>query len=275
MDAEADLVVTSVHKMGGAVEQSSVFHFQYDRVSPEALAQREDLLGTTSASSLVYATLDGWRRQMVEQGHELLDGAIRRAHRIRAAVADLPGLRPMGREIVEEGLAADLDPLKIVIDVRKLGLSGMQAVEWLRTHRHVDVGGSDSCRISASITHADDDETEEFLLGALRALVEHADSVERRPPVRLPEPSALELEQAMLPREAFFAPVEHVPAERAAGRIAAETISPYPPGVPVVAPGEVITGAVLDYLRSGAEHGVLIPDAADSSVRTVRVVARR
>ncbi|MFF9119348.1 hypothetical protein ACF09Y_27905 [Streptomyces massasporeus] len=210
----------------------------------------------------------------VEQGHELLDGAIRRAHRIRAAVADLPGLRPMGREIVEEGLAADLDPLKMVIDVRKLGMSGMQAVEWLRTHRHVDVGGSDSCRISASITHADDDETEEVLLGALRALVEHADSVERRPPVRLPEPSALELEQAMLPREAFFDPVEHVPAERAAGRIAAETISPYPPGVPVVAPGEVITEEVLDYLRSGADHGVLIPDAADSSVRTLRVVAR-
>ncbi|MFD8225930.1 aminotransferase class I/II-fold pyridoxal phosphate-dependent enzyme [Streptomyces massasporeus] len=274
MDAEADMVVTSVHKMGGAVEQSSVFHLQYDRVSPEALAQREDLLGTTSASSLVYATLDGWRRQMVEQGHELLDGAIRRAHRIRAAVADLPGLRPMGREIVEEGLAADLDPLKIVIDVRKLGLSGIQAVEWLRTHRHVDVGGSDSCRISASITYADDDETEEVLLDALRALVEHADTVERRPPVRLPEPSALELEQAMLPREAFFAPVEHVPAERAAGRIAAETISPYPPGVPVVAPGEVITDEVLDYLRSGADHGVLIPDAADSSVRTLRVVAR-
>ncbi|MEW2615598.1 hypothetical protein AB0937_36605 [Streptomyces sp. NPDC047880] len=138
----------------------------------------------------------------------------------------------------------------------------------------MDLGGSDSRRVSASVTHADDDETEEVLLGALRALVEHADSVERRSPVRLPEPSALELEQAMLPREAFFAPVEHVPAERAAGRIAAETISPYPPGVPVVAPGEVVTDAVLDYLRSGAEHGVLIPDAADASVQTLRVVAR-
>ncbi|OUD04406.1 aminotransferase class I/II-fold pyridoxal phosphate-dependent enzyme [Streptomyces swartbergensis] len=274
MDAEADLVVTSVHKMGGAVEQSSVFHLQHDRVSPEALKQREDLLGTTSASSLVYATLDGWRRQMVERGHELLEAAIRRAERIRAVVADLPGLRPMGPEVVEEGLTADLDPLKLVIDVRKLGISGMQAAEWLRTHRHVDVGGSDTCRISASITHADDDETETVLVDALAALVERADTIERRPPVHLPEPSALELEQAMLPREAFFAPVEHVPAERAAGRISAEMISPYPPGVPVVAPGEVVTDEVLDYLRSGVEHGVLIPDAADSSVRTLRVVAR-
>ncbi|UUU35892.1 ornithine decarboxylase [Streptomyces sp. CA-210063] len=274
MDAEADLVVTSVHKMGGAIEQSSVFHLQYDRVSPEVLKQREDLLGTTSASTLVYASLDGWRRQMVEQGHELLDAALHRAERIRTAAGDLPGLRPMGREVVEEGLAADFDPLKIVIDVRELGISGMQAAEWLRVERHVDVGGSDTCRISASITHADDDETEKILLDALNALVDGADSIERQSAVHLPEPSDLELEQAMVPREAFFAEVEHVPAERAAGRIAAEMISPYPPGVPAIAPGEVITDAVLDHLRSGAEHGVLIPDAADSSIRTLRVVAR-
>ncbi|MER7495109.1 ornithine decarboxylase [Streptomyces pharetrae] len=274
MDAEADLVVTSVHKMGGAIEQSSVFHLQYDRVASEVLKQREDLLGTTSASALVYATLDGWRRQMVEHGRELLDTALARARRIRAAADELPGLRVMGREIVDEGLAADLDPLKIVIDVRELGISGMQAAEWLRAHRHVDVGGSDSCRISASITHADDDETERLLIDALRSLVEKADTIERQPPVHLPEPSALELEQAMLPRDAFFAPVEHVPVERAVGRISAEMISPYPPGVPAIAPGEVITAEVLDYLRSGVEHGVLIPDAADSSVRTLRVVAR-
>ncbi len=274
MDAEADLVVTSVHKMGGAIEQSSVFHLQYDRVSPEVLKQREDLLGTTSASTLVYATLDGWRRQMVEHGHELLEGALHRALRIRSTLDDLPGLRPMGHEVVEEGFAASYDPLKLVIDVRELGITGMQAAEWLREHRHVDVGGSDSCRISASITHADDDETEKILLDALRALVDNADSLEKQSPVHRPAPSDLELEQAMVPREAFFAPVEHVPAERAAGRISAETISPYPPGVPAIAPGEVITEAVLDYLRSGVEHGVLIPDAADPSVKTLRVVAR-
>lgn len=78
----------------------------------------------------------------------------------------------------------------------------------------------------------------------------------------------------MLPRGAFFAEVEHVPAERAAGRVAAEMISPHPPGVPAVAPGEVITDEVLHHLRSGVEHGMLIPDAADPTVRTLRVVAR-
>ncbi|MFJ7147273.1 aminotransferase class I/II-fold pyridoxal phosphate-dependent enzyme [Streptomyces sp. NPDC100445] len=274
MDAGADVVVTSVHKMGGAIEQSSVFHLQGDRVSPDVLKQREDLLGTTSASSLVYASLDGWRRQMVEQGRELLGDARHRAERIRAQLRDMPGLRVMGGEIIEQGLAAEFDPLKIVVDVRELGISGMQAAEWLRAHRHVDVGGSDTCRISASITHADGDDTEKVLLEAVAALVEHADSIERRPAVHLPEPHELELEQALLPRDAFFGPAEQVPAEQAVGRIAAETISPYPPGVPVVAPGEVITAEVLDYLRSGIAHGFLVSDSADPSLETLRVTAR-
>ena len=276
MDADADVVVTSVHKMGGAIGQGSAFHLQHDRVSPEVLKQREDLLGTTSASSLIYATLDGWRRQMVEHGHDLLEAALRRAERVRATAADLPGLRPMGEEVVEEGLAADVDPLKILIDVRDLGISGTQAAEWLRAERHVDIGGSDTCRISASITHADDDDTEKILVDALRALADNSDTIERQPPVHLPASSELELEleQAVLPREAFFGSAEHVSAERAVGRIAAEMISPYPPGVPAVAPGEVITGAVVDYLRSGVAHGVLIPDAADPSLETFRVVVR-
>lgn len=274
MDADADLVLTSVHKMGGAIEQSSVFHLQHDRISPVVLKQREDLLGTTSASSLVYATLDGWRRQMVEQGHGLLDAALHRAERVRARLRELPGLRVMGGEIIEEGLAAEFDPLKIVVDVRDLGISGMQATEWLRTHCHIDMGGSDTCRITASITHSDDDETEKLLVESVRTLVERADTIERRPAVHLPPPGALELEQAVLPRDAFFGPAEQVPAERAVGRVAAETISPYPPGVPVVAPGEVITAEVVDYLRSGIAHGFLVSDSADSSLETLRVLAR-
>ncbi|MFF8931330.1 aminotransferase class I/II-fold pyridoxal phosphate-dependent enzyme [Streptomyces longwoodensis] len=274
MDADADLVVTSVHKMGGAIEQSSVFHLQGDRISPGVLKQREDLLGTTSSSSLVYATLDGWRRHMVQQGHGLLDAALQRAGRVRKAVTALPGLRLMGQEVVEEGLTAELDLLKITIDVRELGISGMQAAEWLRAHCHVDVGSSDTCRISAQITHADDDRTENLLVESLQRVVEEADSLEKRPAVRLPEPRALQLEQAMLPRDAFFASAEHVPADRAVGRVAAETISPYPPGVPVVAPGEVVTREVVDYLTSGVAAGMLIPDASDPTAETLRVTTR-
>src|SRR3954469_12662029 len=107
MDAGADLVVTSVHKMGGAIEQSSVFHLQGDLVDPSVLKQREDLLGTTSSSGLVFLTLDGWRRHMVQQGKDLLGVALARTERIRAAIAEMPGLSLMGREVVRPGGAFD------------------------------------------------------------------------------------------------------------------------------------------------------------------------
>src|SRR4051812_20356571 len=127
MNCDADLVVTSVHKMGGAIEQSSVFHLQGDRVDPSVLSQREDLLGTTSPSTLVYASLDGWRRQMVEHGRDLLDAALHRAERVRAALEDLPGLDLLGEEVIGTGGAFELDPLSISIDVSGLGISGYQA----------------------------------------------------------------------------------------------------------------------------------------------------
>ena len=273
MDAGADLVVTSVHKMGSAIEQSSCFHLQGDLVDPSVLKAREDLLGTTSSSSLVYATLDGWRRQMVEQGEELLQAALERAEQVRTDLAGCKGLSVLGREVVRPGGAADQDPLAITVDVRDLGISGYQAVEWLRAERNVDLGAGDTFRVNARLTHADDDDTQARLLSAMRALVDAAADIEPPLTVALPAPQRFELSTAMLPRDAFFGRVEQVPVQHAAGRIAAEMVSPYPPGVPVVAPGELLDADVLDYLVTGVQAGMLIPDAADPTLRTIRVVA--
>src|SRR3954449_11759516 len=259
MDAGADLVVTSVHKMGGAIEQSSVFHLQGDRVDPTVLKQREDLLATTSASSLVFATLDGWRRQMVEHGTELLGAAaalarsvrsqigptdgrwVALARFVRSQIAAMDGLELLGPELVEEGYAHEIDPLVITVDVRELGITGYQAAELARDRHHVDFGASDSCRITARMTHSDDASTAEALIGTLKALVEDAAGLESSGTVDYPSAEGLQLENVMSPREAFFAEVEQVPVEHAAGRISAEMVSPYPPGVPVLAPGELIS----------------------------------
>src|SRR4051794_24287455 len=251
MNADADLVVTSVHKMGGAVEQSSVFHLQHDRVDPKVLKQREDLLGTTSSSSIVYASLDGWRRYMVEQGEQLLGAALDLARRAREAVAEIDGLSVMGPDAVDEGYTFAYDPLVMPIDVRGLGLHGYQAAELCRERYHVDFAAADSCRIVARFTHADDEGTLGVLVDTLRKLVGDSAGVERPPAVDFPEPGALELESVMTPRDAFFARTEDVPVAEAAGRVVAEMVTPYPPGVPVLAPGERITGETLDYLRSG------------------------
>jgi arginine decarboxylase len=274
MDAGADVVVTSVHKMGSAIEQSSVFHLQGDLVDPQVLKAREDLLGTTSSSSLVYATLDGWRRQMVEQGRELLGTAIERAARVRSAVDEVDGLDLMGREVVRPGGAFDLDPLVLTIDVRGLGITGYQAGDWLRAACQVDIGSADACRISGRLTHGDDDETEQRLVEALRRLAAEHGRIETPPPVALPSPAALQPETVMLPRDAFFGEVEQVPIDQAVGRVAAEMVSPYPPGVPVLAPGELVDQGVVDYVTSGVAAGMLIPDAADPTMKTLRVVAR-
>jgi arginine/lysine/ornithine decarboxylase len=185
----------------------------------------------------------------------------------------MAGLSLMGREVVRPGGAFDLDPLVFTIDVRPLGISGYQAGDWLRAGCQVDIGSADACRISARLTHGDDDAAVDRLIDALRRLVAAAPSLERQAPVDLPAPRSLELDSVMLPRDAFFARVEQVPVAEAAGRIAAEMVSPYPPGVPVLAPGERISQDALDYLTSGVAAGMLIPDAADPEMQTVRVVA--
>ena len=275
MNANADVCVTSVHKAGSGFEQSSVFHLKGDRVDPVLLKQREDLLSTTSTSSLIYGVLDGWRRQMVEQGRGLIDGALKYAQAAREGINAIDGLHAL---TVDEMLArrgvAEVDPYHVLVEVSGLGISGYQALDWLRAEKGIGLGISDHRRVAALVTHGDDDGTIARLVDALRDLARHADGFDPAPQVRVPSPDHLDLETVMLPRDAFFGPTESVPVERAAGRIAAELATPYPPGVPVLVPGDLITREALDYLRSGVAAGMQLPDPADAKLETVKVVAK-
>ncbi|MEU3270895.1 ornithine decarboxylase [Saccharomonospora sp. NPDC006951] len=270
MDGGADLCVTSTHKMGGGLEQASVFHLQGERVAPDVLRLREDLLGTTSTSALLYASLDGWRRHMVEQGRVLLGAALEHAETVRTAVNSIPGLHAMGTEFLGEDRAFEYDRLKIVVDVAESGITGYQAADWLAA-RHIHVGLADHRRFAAQITHADDATTVSALVEALRELAAGAAGLPDRQ-VEPPSAAELVLAMPMSPRDAFFADAEQVAFDAAEGRIAAEMISPYPPGVPLVVPGEVITRPVLDYLATGLAAGMFVYDSADPGLRTVRVV---
>ncbi|MEU6814639.1 ornithine decarboxylase [Streptomyces sp. NPDC046860] len=276
MDARADVCVTSVHKMGSGLEQGSVFHVQGDRIDPAELASRADLLGTTSPSVLLYAGMDAWRRQMVQHGHHLLGQALDLADRVQEEIESIDGIHVNdAADFRGPGLADDFDPLPTVIDIRELGTSGYRAGDWMREHHHVDLHLFDHRRISAQFTHADDGETADRLLTALHDLVRQADSLRDAPGVDVPAPDRLRMEQAVLPRDAYFDEHTDVPAEEAAGRIAAEMITPYPPGIPVVLPGEQLTEPVLRYLVTGVRAGMNLPDAADPGLTTVRVVAEQ
>ncbi|MBV9024426.1 MAG: ornithine decarboxylase [Streptomycetaceae bacterium] len=275
MDAGADVCVTSVHKMGSGLEQGSVFHLQGGLIDPAVLKSREDLLGTTSPSVLLYAALDGWRRQMVEHGRPLYDKALALAGAVREELGRSEGLHLHGRDdFCGPGRAADLDPLQLVIDISALGITGYRAADWLRERHRINLHLADHRRISAQLTHADNEETAATLISAVRDLVARAKElrVAGGSAVEVPGPAQLCLEQVMLPRDAFFGRTEQVPWEEAVGRISAEMLTPYPPGIPCALPGERLNAEVMRYLRTGVDAGMVVPDATNAGVHSVRVV---
>lgn len=272
MDAGADVCVVSVHKMGAGFEQGSVYHVQGDLVDGTHLSACADLLMTTSPNVMLYSAIDGWRRQMVERGADLLGRALALAGRTRERIAGIDGLTVLEDRLLGEEASHDLDWLQILIDVSELGVSGFQCTDWVRENCHVDLGMHDHRRIMATMSMADDDDTADRLVTALDQVAQAADSFDPPPSISLPSPEELQLESVLSPRDAFFGKAEMVDAGEAAGRIAAEQITPYPPGIPAVVPGELLDQAVVDYLRSGVDAGMNIPDATDASLQQFRVV---
>jgi arginine/lysine/ornithine decarboxylase len=273
MDAGADVCVVSVHKMGAGFEQGSVFHLQGDLVDQDRLSACADLLMTTSPNVLVYSALDGWRRQMVEHGRELLSAALDLARDLRKELGGIPDVEVLDEQLLGAEASHDLDRLQVLMDVSATGTTGYHAADWLREHCQIDVGMSDHRRILATLSFADSNDTARRLVDGMWLWRSAAENFDRPAPIVLPTPREIELETVMLPRDAFFAPVQQVPAEKAAGRIAAEQITPYPPGIPAVVPGERLTDTVVEYLRTGLAAGMNVPDPADTSLSTFRVVA--
>lgn len=232
-----------------------------------------DLLMTTSPNVLVYSAIDGWRRHMVQNGHELMGTALDLANETRRRIEEIDGVEVLDKELLGKEASHDLDRLQVLIDVSGTGTSGYQAADWLREYCQLDMGMTDHRRILATMSLADGPDTAGRLVEALKLWRKAAHDFD--PPVRvdLPSPDELQLESVIAPRDAFFAAVEDIPVEKAAGRISAEQITPYPPGIPAVVPGERINQPVLDYLRSGLDAGMNLPDPADPQLRTVRVVA--
>jgi lysine decarboxylase len=229
---------------------------------------------TTSPNVLVYSAIDGWRRQMVQRGSELLGAALDLADGLRRDLETIDDVDVLDDELLGVEASHDLDRMQVLMDVAATGTSGYQAADWLREHRQIDMGMTDHRRILATLSFADDADSARRLIDGMSAWRRAAADFEPPPAIRLPSPSELELETVELPRDAFFGETEDVPLEKASGRIAAEQITPYPPGIPAVVPGERLNDAVLDYLRSGLEAGMNLPDPADPELKTVKVVRR-
>ncbi|MBB4695552.1 aminotransferase class I/II-fold pyridoxal phosphate-dependent enzyme [Paractinoplanes abujensis] len=270
VQAGADLTIQSLHKADGGLCQSSVILLGSDRVNPVDLRLRLDLITTTSPSALLYGSIDGFRRRMVSEGRQLLDAALARVNYLRARLAKIPSLTVMDETIIGHDSVAEWDPLKLSVDVSALGISGYQAADWMATEARLLVQLGDARRVICSLTYSDNDAALDRLADAFERLATSPPAPDRPAPA-VPPLHELDLDQAMNPREAYFAPTDQV--EDPAGRISAEMISPYPPGVPAILPGERFTTAVVDYLRAGHAAGMTTPDASDPTLRTFRVVS--
>jgi len=268
--AGADLAVQSLHKADGGLCQASLILVGGDLVDEVDLRLRLDLITTTSPSPLVYGSADGWRRHLALNGKQLIDGALQRAAGARQALSRVEGLVVDDESILDTTGVAEWDPLKLSVDVSGLGITGYQAKQWLNSERQIAAQLGDARRVVLSLTYADDDAAMARLEQALTDLAADPPR-EQKPAPSIPALEELNLDQVMSPRDAFFAETEQVADP--VGRISAEMVSPYPPGVPAVLPGERFNRAVVDYLRAGLAAGMMIPDASDPTLKTFRVVA--
>jgi arginine decarboxylase len=273
----ADLTIGSVHKTTTGLGQTSVLSVGSDRINVERLQMCFELEESTSASALLLSSIDGARAQFVREGTQLLERAVRSAHLLREMLAArVPELRVITvEELASRPGVTAVDPTHVMIETAPIGLTGFQADDWLRDERHIDVELVDHRRIMPLVSFAHGEAEIERLVSALRDLVdEKGDPGADTDIAPLPSRADLRTEQAMLPRDAFFADTEHVKPSDAPGRISAELVTPYPPGIPAVAPGEVYTEAIVEYLEEVAAAGGFMEGAADQSLSKLRVVAR-
>ncbi len=270
MQAGADMAATSVHKLGGSLTQSSVLNVRAGRVNPKRVQSIISMLTTTSTSYLLLASLDCARRQLALHGRDMADRAIRLAQYSREQINDIPGLYCFGEDILGTEATFDYDPTKLTVHVRKLDITGYDAEQWLRKEHNIEVEMSDLYNILCLITPGDTEETCNRLVHALRQLSTlHNGSTEGRG-VRIKTPKIPYL--SLYPRDAFYADTELVPLKESVGRIIAEFIMVYPPGIPILLPGEIITQDNIEYIQEHIDVGLPVQGPEDKTMQLIKVI---
>ncbi len=267
----ADAVVTSFHKTLPALDQAAVVMARTDRLDPARLQRGFEAGHTTSPSGSTLASIDAARALLGRHGHRLAGELVDLADRARARLRAVPGLAVA--EAHGAGGAVRFDAAKLVVLLHGTGTHG-HAVERDLLARGLTLEMADRDVIIPMLTIADT--TAEGRREVERMLTELTAAVERhRAAPRRPAPHAawtVRAEQVLTPRQAFFATHEAVPWHRAAGRVSAEIVAPYPPGVPVLAPGERVTREALDALTAARDDGGRVAYAADPTLETLQVV---
>ncbi|MGJ3239180.1 MAG: aminotransferase class I/II-fold pyridoxal phosphate-dependent enzyme [Anaerolineae bacterium] len=267
----ADCVIQSTHKTQGALTQASMLHINdHGLVNLARIGQILSLLQSSSPSALLMASLDVARMQMATSGREQLTRVLDLCQQARTAINALDGLYCYGTELCRQDAIHAYDPTKLIVRVTDLGYTGFEAYQHLRDHTDVDGEFADLRQMIFSISIADTDKTISRLLDALGELAGHP-----RPPISAAPASTGTMplpEVRLTPREAYFAPSRPVPITEAIGAVIAENIIPYPPGIPLLVPGEVLTTEHLSYVRHLQSQGTAIVGAEDPHFQQLQVV---
>lgn len=268
--AGADAVVQSMHKTGGSLTQSSLLHLKErsfldgDRVSAAI-----KLIQTSSPSYLLAASLDAARRQLAVRGSDILERVLETAGQLRQDLSRIGGLEVLGPEHIDGEGVCGFDPARLVVRVSGLGLTGYQAADWLAKRGfYVEMGDPNNIVLVLGLgTEPEDCRRLSRALGDLAVREGRETAPAGADPVDMPPAGML-----MGLREAWFAPSRPVRLDQAAGLVCSEWVTVYPPGIPVLVPGEEINSSVVNYLHRMKRSGASFQGPADPLLNRIRVV---
>jgi arginine decarboxylase len=267
LQAGADALVTSAHKTLPAYTQSALVLARTERIDVDRLERAYEATATTSPSGTIAASADAARALLERDGERLLADLLRIVAHARERLRNVRGVVLLD-DVVDARVS--LDRAKLAINISGTGASGLVLEDDL-VAAGVPVELADRDTIVPIITLNDDLATVDRFVDALVASIERRRAAPRKV---LPSISwTVEPDVVLSPREAYFAPHETVSADEAVGRVSAELVAPYPPGIPVLAPGERITGDAIEGLRQALLDGTQVRYAADRTLRTFQVVA--
>jgi len=264
MECGADLSCISVHKGGGSLTQSSALLLRTKRVDPLHIKRVKNILQSTSVSYLLMGSLDGARWNLVKNGRKQLSQAINLSKEARLALNQIPGVSTVAEKRF-------YDPTKLVINVSGLSLTGFEVYEKLWQEYDVQLELCETNHVLAIISLGD-------TTADIKRLVDGVADLATRFPGNGKEahllvgPSFAPVAQLMSPRDAYFAEKELIPFTAAVGRVAGESIMAYPPGIPIISPGEAITSDVVRNLKDLLEKGAFIVDNADPDLEHILAV---
>jgi arginine decarboxylase len=272
VEAGADMCVQSTHKILSALSQGSVLHVQSDLIDIARVRKIVSMLQTTSPNYLILSSLDAARRQAVLEGEKLLERVIRNAEMARKRIGRMKNIFTFSRQdIVARGY--DLDVTKLTVNVTKTGLAGQEIEDILAEKYKVQVDAADLFNLIAIMGIGSDKSDVDRLIDALGDIDDKYRGGAQNWVLQIPE---LTTEMVMNPRDVFLLhKSKRVPLTKAVGQISAQTLTPYPPGIPVLIPGERITREIVEYLADLSDKDIRVVGQEGDALRTIKVVAPR